>query len=82
MSIFLSKAPGPTVSIERKIVRTSVLSTAMRCEWRLLRFDPGWWTAIALLLACVGYALANGRSRIDERARSISRSTSGRGEAA
>ena len=43
-----------------------MLTTVMRCEWLLLRSDPGWWTAIALLLACVGYALANGQGRLDE----------------
>lgn len=52
-------------------VTTSVLQTSMRCEWRQLRTDLGWWTALALLLACVFYALHNGRVRLDERARSI-----------
>ena len=45
----------------------SVLRTAMRCEWRLLRTDVGWWSVIALLLACVSYSLHNGRLRLAER---------------
>ena len=45
----------------------SVVGTAMRCEWRLLRKDVGWWSVIALLLACVSYSLHNGRLRLAER---------------
>jgi len=52
-------------------VKASALSTAMRCEWRLVRTDPAWWAAVAVLVGCVGYALHNGRARIDERARSV-----------
>ncbi|MFO0818305.1 MAG: ABC transporter permease subunit [Pirellulales bacterium] len=39
----------------------------MRCEWRLLRTDVGWWSVIAVLLACVSYSLYNGRVRVAER---------------
>ena len=49
----------------------SILRTAMRCEWRLLRTDFGWWSAIVLLLACVAYSLHNGRVRLNERVAAI-----------
>ena len=48
-----------------------VLRTVMHCEWRLLRTDFGWWSAIALLLTCVSYALNNGHVRLAERAAAI-----------
>ncbi|MFO0950278.1 MAG: ABC transporter permease subunit [Isosphaeraceae bacterium] len=50
---------------------TSVLAVVVRCEWRLLRRDPGWWVSVALLLGCVAYALHNGRAWRDERARAL-----------
>jgi len=54
--------------------RASVLAIVMRCEWRLLRTDVGWWIAVGLLLACVSYSLHNGRVRLKERAAGISES--------
>jgi ABC-2 type transport system permease protein len=51
--------------------KAPVLKTVMQCEWRLVRTDLGWWTAIVLLLACVGYAVSNGRARLDERSQGI-----------
>jgi ABC-2 type transport system permease protein len=73
MSTMLSPAtpPSAATSQEREVVKTSVLNTAMHCEWRLLRSDLGWWTAIAILLACMGYAIGSGRVRLSERARAI-----------
>src|SRR4051812_46207044 len=72
MSTALTSAPRPAaVGPQHNVAGTSVLKTAMRCEWRLLRTDPGWWATIAVLLACVAYALHNGRVRLDERARGV-----------
>ncbi|SIO66584.1 ABC-2 type transport system permease protein [Singulisphaera sp. GP187] len=72
MSTSVSRTPQQQAANPvRKDVSTSVLKTSMRCEWRLLRTDLGWWSAIALLLACLLFALHNGCVRLDERARSI-----------
>lgn len=60
-----------TVKTPRPVSFTSVMRTVMRCEWLLVRTDPGFWLAIALLLGCVGYAFHNGRIRLDERASGI-----------
>lgn len=38
-----------------------------RQEWRLLRREPAWWLAAALLLACMAYALAGGQRWVMQR---------------
>lgn len=40
-------------------------------EWRLLRREPAWWLAVALLLACLAYALAGGRQWVAQRAEQL-----------
>jgi len=49
--------------------RTSALRSAMACEWRLARGDFAWRAAVALLVACIAYALYEGKARVDARAR-------------
>ncbi len=46
------------------MARISTFITAVRCEWRLLRFDPALWLVLALMLATVGYALYNGHAAV------------------
>lgn len=36
------------------------LAAALRCEWRLLRADIGYWLVVALWLASLGYAMYGG----------------------
>ena len=47
--------------------RVSVWRTVLGCEWLLLRRDPAWWVALAVLVGCVVFAMASGQQRLTER---------------
>lgn len=55
----------------RRPSRAVVLGAVVSCEWRLARVDLGWWSAVALVMACVAYAALNGRERVAERGRAV-----------
>ncbi|MDX2037610.1 MAG: DUF3526 domain-containing protein [Isosphaeraceae bacterium] len=51
--------------------RASVLATSAACEWRSLRFDLGWWSALAASALCVAYAVSVGRARVEQRSAAV-----------
>ncbi|MFO0960061.1 MAG: DUF3526 domain-containing protein [Isosphaeraceae bacterium] len=62
-------SPGARPS--RGPTRASALRTAALCEWRIVRGEPGWWAAVALVAVFVAYAAFNGRARVAERRRAV-----------
>jgi ABC-2 type transport system permease protein len=51
--------------------RMTILPATLRCEWRILRRDPALWLTLAILLACIAYALHNGLGALENRAHAV-----------